>query len=99
MPTTPTLGFLDGHTLLQGWINRAQLSQRDAAEFLRMTPSYLSGILNRTRRPGLDNAVWIERMTGVVVEAWVTTADGGMAQPDYLNGKKRNVDKQLTRPA
>lgn len=99
MPTSPSPGFLDGHRMLRAWINRARINQTDAAELLRMEPSYLSGILNRTRRPGLDNAVWIERITGVVVEAWVSTEDGGMQQPDYHRGKKRNVDKQLTRTA
>lgn len=99
MPDHVFAGFLDGHKMLRAWINRIGLSQKDAAELLRMDPTYLSGILNRTRRPGLENAVWIERVTGIVVEAWVSTADGGCQQPDYHRGNKRLVDKQLRKPA
>lgn len=47
--------------------------QREAAEYFGWHETYVSQILNGHRVPGLDNAVEIERMTGIPVEAWVSS--------------------------
>lgn len=99
MPYTVPMSFLDGAKCLEKWLERAKLRPTQAAPMLRMHKTYLSGILNGSRRPGLDNAVWIERMTGIPVEAWVSTEDGGMAQPMPGKRCKRIADKVLTAQA
>lgn len=63
----------DGRTRLREWMNRAKLNQRSAAELLGMHYTFLSQILNNDRSPALATAVRIERITGIPVEAWVTT--------------------------
>lgn len=63
----------DGAERLAQWIKRSRLNQMEAAELIGIDQTQLSQILNGKRRPGLDNAVKIERATGLAVEAWVPT--------------------------
>jgi len=65
-----------GATLLSEWIDRQKVSQRKAADLIGMDETHLAHILSGNRRPGLDNAIKIERATGIVVEAWVPIDDG-----------------------
>lgn len=77
-----TSGSPSGRQLVREWLVRSCLNQKEAALRIGVTPAYLSEILGGTKRPGLDNAVWIERVTGVPVEAWVPTRVGGMARTE-----------------
>jgi transcriptional regulator with XRE-family HTH domain len=71
METTTTAPT--GSERLAQWIERGKLSQVEAARIIGIDKTQLSQILNDKRRPGLDNAVRIERATGISVEAWVPT--------------------------
>lgn len=62
-----------GRQRLKDWIKRSQLTQRDAARILGCGEVVLSQWLSGTRRPGLDNAVTIEQITGISVESWLRT--------------------------
>jgi transcriptional regulator with XRE-family HTH domain len=74
-PTDPTVGYR-GCAHLAAWIDRRQVNQVEAARIIGIDVTQLSQILNGHRRPGLDNAVLIERATGVVVEDWVPSDVG-----------------------
>lgn len=54
---------------------RRQINQTEAAAMLDTTPVFVSQLLSRTRTPGLTNAVHIERLTGIPVEAWLLSGD------------------------
>lgn len=99
MPFQRIVGFLDGPTLLDAWIQRCRISQAQAARNLGVSRHYLNQILSGERSPGLKNAVWIERMTGIVVEAWVSTEDGGLAKPAEKPASKPRVRKEITTEA
>lgn len=62
-----------GPEQLRDWIERRHVNQREAAELLGFGTVFLSQLLNRARKPGLDNAIQIERVTGISVEAWLLT--------------------------
>lgn len=64
-----------GPEQLKEWMHRRQFLQREAAEHLGFDETYVSQILGRRRRPGLDNAIIIERRTGIPVEAWLSSQD------------------------
>ena len=85
--------WLDGVDLLARWIERSKLSQLKAAERIGIDPTQLNQILKRKRRPGLDNAVRIERGTGIAVEAWVPFGDDEAAKYDLASDRKRTVGK------
>lgn len=64
-----------GRDQLRRWLERAHLTQREAARLLGMHFTSLSQILGqRERSPSLARAVRIERVTGIPVEAWMPTA-------------------------
>jgi transcriptional regulator with XRE-family HTH domain len=65
--------MISGPERLRAWITRSKLTQRAAAKLLGLNDVHLSQILNRQRKPGLDNAVKIEQRTGISVESWVLT--------------------------
>lgn len=48
--------------------------QREAAEHFGWDETYVSQLVNGRRSPGLDNAILIERLTGIPVEAWASSA-------------------------
>ncbi len=60
-----------GRDRLRDWIERSRLKQYEAAAVLGMSDVFLSQILNGVRTPALENAVKIERVTGVSVESWL----------------------------
>lgn len=71
-----TVGMLTGRTQLREWISRRCDSDREAARILDLDHTFLSQLLNGHRSPGLANAVKIERVTGISVEAWLPTGVG-----------------------
>jgi transcriptional regulator with XRE-family HTH domain len=59
--------------MLSNFITQSGLTRSTWAERLGVSRSYLSDVLNGNRRPSLDLAVRIARLTGgaVPVESWV----------------------------
>lgn len=60
----------NGRERLRVWIERSRMTQQEAAKLLRFHETFLSQILRGRRRPGLKNAIRIERVTGIPVTAW-----------------------------
>lgn len=58
---------------LKDWIERRAFSQRDAAEYLGWDEQSFSKLIRGTRGIGLSKAVQIEGLTGIPVEAWVSS--------------------------
>ena len=62
-----------GRTQLRDWLTRAKLNQVQGAHALDMTETYMSLLLSGHRRPGRENALKLERLTGIPVAAWSAT--------------------------
>lgn len=66
-----------GAEQLKDWIERrwplSSRKAREAAEYLGYDESFISQLLRGDRRPGLTNAINIERKSGIPVEAWVSS--------------------------
>lgn len=60
---------------LRDWMNRRRFSQKETAEYLGFSEPYLSRVLNAVTSIGLTNALHIERMTGIPVEAWESDSE------------------------
>lgn len=88
MENTPS-----GRERLAQWVDRSKLNQLEAAQLIGIDPTQLSQILTGKRRPGLDNAVKIERATGIVVEAWVPLTDDEPAEAVSVSAPKRRIDR------
>ena len=54
-------------------MRRRGFNQSDAARYLEFEPPYVSDLLTERRTPGLANAIRIERLAGIPVEAWTST--------------------------
>lgn len=52
-------------------MGRRAVNQTETAQMLDTTAVFISQLLSRVRTPGLTNAVHIERLTGIPVEAWL----------------------------
>jgi transcriptional regulator with XRE-family HTH domain len=61
-----------GAEQLKQWMHKRQFMQREAAEYFGWDETYVSQLVNGRRTPGLDNAIVIERKTGIPVEAWAS---------------------------
>lgn len=71
-----------GRDQLRDWIDRREFSQREAALYLSTDETMLSHWLSGRRQPGLTNAVKLERLTGIPVEAWMSSElDETVEQP------------------
>ena len=62
-----------GPEQLRDWMRRRVFNQAETAEHFGWDETTISKILNGVRVPGLENAVKIERETGIPVEAWLPT--------------------------
>lgn len=77
-----------GPEQLKAWIDRQKTTQRDAASYLGMDETYVSHLCGGKRTPGLDNALLIERKTGIPVESWASeTLDKAAAHSSVGAGK------------
>lgn len=54
-------------------MRRRGFTQADAARYLETDEPYISVLLSAKRSPGLANAIRLERLTGIPVEAWAST--------------------------
>lgn len=71
---TRTTALQPGRQRLRDWVDRSKFdSDRQAAEILGVHPVVLSQWMSGARRPDLDNALLIERVTGISVESWQLT--------------------------
>lgn len=71
-----------GREQLRDWMGRRGFKQYEVAEYLGWDETYVSQLLNGRRSPGLDNAVKLERKTGIPIEAWVSTELDKPAPPE-----------------
>lgn len=67
------MGKTSGPEALRQWIERRELQQQEAAKLIGIHFTLLNHYLTRRRRPPLESAIKIERVTGIPVEAWVTS--------------------------
>lgn len=71
------------------WPNSARKA-REAAEYFGWNETFISKLLSGARKPGLTNAIIIERRTGIPTEAWVSSELDGSDFGDPENvGKAR----------
>lgn len=77
-----------GPAQLKDWMLRRRFLQKEAAEYLGMDETFVSQMVNGKRTPGLENAVHIERMTGIPVEAWVPTEVGNSSAVESPKAQK-----------
>jgi len=62
-----------GPEQFKDWMQRRRLTQDETADHFGWQPSFISQLVNGRRTPGLENAIRIERETGIPVEAWMLT--------------------------
>ena len=82
-----------GAQQLKDWMHRRRFMQREAAAYFGWHETYISQLVNGTRMPGLDNAIKIERETGIPVEAWASSKPN---EPDAMvtaGGSKPRLSK------
>ena len=82
-----------GREQFKDWMHRRRFMQREAGDFFGWHESYISQLLSGARVPGLDNAVIIERMTGIAVEAWVSSELDRYAEVGAGNTKSPKLNK------
>jgi transcriptional regulator with XRE-family HTH domain len=70
---------MNGRERLAQWLDRSKLNQREAAVLFGIHYTHLNQILSGRRTPGLENAVTIERATGIPVEVWLASEVGDEA--------------------
>lgn len=82
-----------GRERLAQWIERSKLQQIEAAERIGMDATQLSQILAGKRRPGLDNAVKIYNVTGIVPQDWVPITEDENADESVAVARKQRIGK------
>lgn len=82
-----------GRDQLRDWIDRREFTQREAALYLSTDETMLSSWLSGRRQPGLTNAVKLERLTGIPVEAWMSSELDDSATATAASDANLNVDK------
>jgi transcriptional regulator with XRE-family HTH domain len=82
-----------GAEQLRDWMRRRGFKQADAARYLEFDEPYISVLLSAKRTPGLDNAIKLERLTGIPVEAWASSELDNPAEPVSVSASKPHVNK------
>lgn len=82
-----------GAKQLKEWMHRRRFMQTEAAKYLGFDPTFVSQLVNGARTPGLDNAIKIERETGIPVEAWLPIDRDETVQPVAAGSRKSRNDK------
>ena len=62
-----------GTEQFKDWMRRRGFTQADAARYLEFDAPYISVLATGSRTPGLNNALKIEQLTGIPVEAWASS--------------------------
>lgn len=86
-----------GRTRLRAYCTRMRLKQYELADLLGMHEATLSQIFSGVRRPGLDTALRIQRITGIPVDAWSDTERGTTESDGRRQRKTRNLDRVQNR--
>lgn len=83
---------MQGPEQFRDWMRRRGFNQSDAARYLEYSEPLVSKILAGTHNLGLRNAIHVERLTGIPVEAWASELDD---EPDAVGAAagKRKVAK------
>jgi transcriptional regulator with XRE-family HTH domain len=82
-----------GAEQLSEWMRRAKMNQAEAARYLGFDAPYVSVLLSGKRTPGLDNAILLERLTGIPVEAWASSELDDQDTPVSAGRAKPQVNK------
>jgi len=75
-------------------MKRCGYKQREAAVLLGLHESFMSMLVNRRRVPTLNNAIKIERLSGIPVEAWSSSASDKSAKASHR--KRRQAERSQT---
>lgn len=77
--------------------------QRDTAELFGWDETFIAKLLSddptQQRKPGLQNAITIERVTGIPVEAWVSSELDEAESVGSAKGEKRQSGQGVKRHA
>lgn len=84
---------MTGAEQMKDWMRRRGFTQADAARYLEWTEPYLSKLLSGDGNLGLRNALKLERLTGIPVEAWASTDLDETATEFAAGIAKRRVSK------
>jgi plasmid maintenance system antidote protein VapI len=82
-----------GAEQLKDWLFRRRFLQREAADHLGFDETFVSQLVNGHRVPGLENAITIERLTGISVEAWLPSHRDSLAAATADSVRKSKSDK------
>lgn len=82
-------GMQSGIDQLRDWMTRRGLNQRETAAYFGWDETFISALLADRRKPGLQNAIAIERHTGIPVEAWVESQPDDSSEPVPAKAKRR----------
>lgn len=96
-----------GAEQLRDWMQRrfpeSDRPQRDTAELFGWDETFIAKMLSddpdQQRRPGLQNAIRIERETGIPVEAWVSSELDEPGTPVAAGDGKRQQRRAVKRHA
>lgn len=78
---------------MRDWIKRARFeTQVEAAAYLGLETSTFSLLVNGKRSPGVNNALDLEKKTGIPVEAWATDGDD-TDQPEPVKTVKQHIHR------
>lgn len=80
-----------GPEQLKDWLRRRGFTQADAARYLAIDEPYICVLMSGKRTPGLANAIHLERLTGIPVEAWAPTGIDESDQPVGASVRKRET--------
>lgn len=85
-----------GAEQLKDWMDRrwplSQRKARETAEYFGFDESFISQLLRGDRRPGLQNAILIERRSGIPVESWVSSELDDQAEAPVRRSRKHLQD-------
>lgn len=74
-------------------MHRRRFMQREAADYLGWDETYVSHLVAGRRVPGLDNAILIERKTGIPVEVWASSELDTDEATVAANGRNSKLHK------
>ena len=85
-----------GRERLTEYRKRSKMNQRTLARLIGITEAYLSQVLSGKRFPGRENALLIERLTGVPVESWSEPARGESVHAPAHGASKPHIARELS---
>lgn len=82
-----------GAKALKDWMIRRGFLHREAANHFGFHETYISQLVNGSRTPSLENAVKIERETGIPVSTWLSRPEDFREEPAVVGAPKRRQTK------